>query len=115
MVKKTDYDTKVTETENKLNNHNHDKYIDNPEFNKLAVDIFNARLSEANLVAKTAFDDKLSNLNRKITKNKTDHQAKIRYFKLITNTDYIPSWQSEGLSAEAIKPLLRLTIVLHQE
>ena len=31
--------------ENKLNNHNRDKYIDNSEFNKLAVDVFNARLS----------------------------------------------------------------------
>ena len=73
MVKKTDYDTKVTEIENKLNNHNHDKYIDTPEFNKLAADVFNARLAQANLVTKTDFDDKLSNLNRKITKNKTDH------------------------------------------
>ena len=73
MVKKTDYDTKVTEIENKLNNHNHDKYIDTPEFNKLAGDVFNARLAQANLVTKTDFDDKLSNLNRKITKNKADH------------------------------------------
>ena len=31
-LKKTDYDTKVTEIENKLNNHNHDKYIATPEF-----------------------------------------------------------------------------------
>ena len=30
---------KVTEVENKLNNHNHDKYIDTSEFNKLAVDV----------------------------------------------------------------------------
>ena len=28
LVKKTDYNTKVTEIENKPNNHNHDKYID---------------------------------------------------------------------------------------
>ena len=28
---------------------------------------------QANLVTKTDFDDKLSNLNRKITKNKADH------------------------------------------
>ena len=42
-------------------------------FNKLAPDDFNARLTQANLVAKTDFDDKLSNLNRKVTKNKTDH------------------------------------------
>ena len=37
--KKTDYNTKVTEVENKLNNHNHDKYIDTSEFNKLALDV----------------------------------------------------------------------------
>ena len=28
LVKKTDYNTKVTEIENKLINHNHDKNID---------------------------------------------------------------------------------------
>ena len=38
LVKKTDYDTKITNIENKLNNHNHEKYIDTSEFNKLAVD-----------------------------------------------------------------------------
>ena len=73
QLKKTDYNTKVTEIENKLNNHNHDKYIDTSEFNKLAADVFNARLAQANLITKTEFDSKLSNLNRKITKNKTDH------------------------------------------
>ena len=56
MVKKTDYNTKVTEIENKLNNHNHDKYIDTQEFNKLAA-VFNARLAQANLVTKTTFDN----------------------------------------------------------
>ena len=73
MVKKTDYDAKVTEIENKLNNHNHDKYIDTSEFNKLAADVFNARLAQANLITKTDFDAKLSSLNRKITSNKTKH------------------------------------------
>ena len=48
LVKKTDYNTKVTEIENKLNNHNYDKYIDTSEFNKLAVDVFNARIAQAN-------------------------------------------------------------------
>ena len=70
MVKKTDYNTKVTEIENKLNNHNHDKYITTPEFNTLAA-VFNARIAQANLVTKTDFDAKLSGLNRKITQNKT--------------------------------------------
>ena len=70
LVKKTDYNTKVTEIENKLNNHNHDKYIDTSEFNKLAADVFNARLAQANLITKADFDAKLSSLNRKITANK---------------------------------------------
>ena len=73
MVKKTNYNTKVIEIQNKLNDHNHDKYITTPEFNTLAGNVFNARLAQANLVTKTDFDEKLSNLNRKITKNKTDH------------------------------------------
>ena len=65
LVKKTDYKIKVTEIENKLNNHNHDKYIDTSEFNKLATDVFNARLAQANLITKTDFDAKLSSLNKK--------------------------------------------------
>ena len=73
LVKKTDYNTKITEVENKLNNHNHDKYIDTSEFNKLAADVFNARLAQANLITKTDFDAKLSGLNKKITANKTKH------------------------------------------
>ena len=64
---------KITEIDNKLNNHNHDKYITTPEFNTLVADVFNARLSGANLVTKTDFDAKLSSLNRKITKNKRKH------------------------------------------
>ena len=73
LVNKTDYNTKVTETENKLANHNHDKYTDTQEFNRLAADVFNARIAKANLVTKTDFDAKLSSLNRKNTKNKSKH------------------------------------------
>ena len=73
QLKKTDYNIKVTEIENKLNNHNHDKYIDTSEFNKLAVDVFNARLAQSNLVTKANFGAKLSGLNRKTTQNKTKH------------------------------------------
>ena len=73
LVNKTDYNTKVTEIENKLTNHNHDKYTDTQEFNRLAADVFNARIAKANLITKTDFDAKLSSLNRKITKNKSKH------------------------------------------
>ena len=69
LVKEADYNTKVTETENKLNNHNHDKCIDTSEFNKLAADVFNARVAQANLITKTDFDAKLSSFNRKVMEN----------------------------------------------
>ena len=73
LVKKTDYNTKITDIENILNNHNHDKYVATSEFNALAANVFNARLTQANLITKTDFDAKLSSLNRKITANKTKH------------------------------------------
>ena len=73
LVKKTDYNTKITDIENKLNNHNHDKYVATLEFNTLAANLFNTRLAQANLITKTDFDAKLSSLNRKITANKTKH------------------------------------------
>ena len=65
IVKKTDYDTKITEIENKLNNHNHDKYTTTREFNTLTADVFNARLEEANLITKTDLV-KLLSFNKKI-------------------------------------------------
>ena len=49
----------MTEIENKLTYHNHDKYITTPEFNTLASDVFNARLAKANLITKADFDAKL--------------------------------------------------------
>ena len=73
VVFKTNYNTKITEIEKKLTDHNHDKYTDTQEFNKLATDVFNVRIALANLITKTDFDVKLSNLNRKITANKTKH------------------------------------------
>ena len=87
LVKKTDYNTKATEIENKLNNHNHDKYIDNLEINKLAADVFNATLARANLITKTDFDSKLSNLNKRVTSNKTKHLLVANKFKKLKAFD----------------------------
>ena len=69
LVKKTDYDIKITEIEKKLTDHNRDKYITTPEFNTLAADVFNARLAQADLITKTAFDGKLSSLTANKLKN----------------------------------------------
>ena len=99
LVKKTDYNTKVIKIENKLDNHNHDKYIDTSEFNKLATHVFNARIAQANLITKTA--------KRYFEEDGTPHylvfQPLKRYFK-ISNSDYVLSLKSKGLSTESITP-----------
>ena len=102
-------------------------YITIPEFNKLAANVFNARLAQTNLVIRTDFDVKLSSLNRTITSNKTKHLLSVNelsYFRsknyfdeagmqsyyifqpvgryLTTahrnNINYILSWHSRGLN-----------------
>ena len=50
---KTDYKTKITETEKKLTDHNQDKYVTTPEFNTLAANAFNTRLAQTNRIPKT--------------------------------------------------------------
>ena len=61
----------------KIIDHNHDKYITTPEFNKLTAESFAARLKQANLasqsdianfVNKTDFDIQVKN----VTSNKND-------------------------------------------
>ena len=39
LVKKTDYNTKISDIEKKITDHNHDKYITTPEFNTKAASI----------------------------------------------------------------------------
>ena len=108
----------------------------------MATDAFNTKILQANLVKKTDFYNKLSDLNRKITKNESDHvlvknelnklktfdfgyfigkshfeeddvqnylvfQLVHRYFKFISNTNFISEWISKGLSSESIKPPAR--------
>ena len=96
LLKKTDYNTKINETEKKISDHDHDKYITTPEFNKLTVENFAARLAQANLasksdianfVKKTDFDDKLKNLNKKVTSNKTKHLLVENEFKKLQTFD----------------------------
>ena len=79
----------MTETEKKLTDHNHDKYITTPEFNTLAASVFNARLAQANLITKTEFDAKLSSFNRKISANKSKHLLIENEFKKLKTFDSI--------------------------
>ena len=77
-----DYNTKINEIEKKIIDHDHDKCITTPEFNKLTSEKFAARLAWANLaskndiivlVKKRDFDEKLKDLNNKVTSNKAKH------------------------------------------
>ena len=73
----------------RLTDHNHGKYITTREFNTLATDVFNARLAQANLVTKAAFDAKLSILNRKVTSNKSKHLLVENKLKELETFDWI--------------------------
>ena len=45
-----------------------------------------------------------SHFDKDGTQNYSVFQPIKKYFKVITNTDYVSSWKSKGLSAESIKP-----------
>ena len=49
LVKKTEYNTKINEIENKISYHDYAKYITTQQYNKLTAENFIARLSQANL------------------------------------------------------------------
>ena len=109
LIKKTDYDTKITEIEKKLTDHKHDECVDTSKFNTLATNVFNTRIAQANLITKTDFDSSYfigkSHFEEDGTQNYLVFQPMRKYFTFITNTDYVSSWKSKGLSDENIKPL----------
>ena len=53
LVKEADYNTKISEIEKKVTDHNHDKHFTSPEFNKLTAGKIAARLAQANLESKS--------------------------------------------------------------
>ena len=59
-IKKTDYDTKLTEIKNTINDHNHHNHdITTLELNTSAADVFNAKTGQNNVTTKI----ELSSLN----------------------------------------------------
>ena len=85
--KKTDNDINISKIEKKFTDHNHNKYITAPEFNKFTAEIFAARLVEANLVTMTDFDNRLISLNRKVISNKTKNTLIENEFKKLQTFD----------------------------
>ena len=87
LVNKTDYNTKLAEIENKIKDHNHDKYITTPEFNIWAAIVFNARLLQKNLMTKTIFDNAVSSLDTYVEANQSLGASLQRTFKKLRSPD----------------------------
>ena len=91
LVKKSDYDTKSGEIENKIDHDRDNKYVTAQEFNTLTAENFATRLKQANLVIdfvkKTDFYDKLKKSYKKITSNKTKHVLVENEFKKLETYD----------------------------
>ena len=59
LSKKTDYNTKISEMENKItSDHDHDKHVTTQEFNKLTSKNITARLKQANLTCNNDLEKK---------------------------------------------------------
>ena len=92
--KKADHNTEVNETEKKITDHNHDKYIAAPEISKAAAESFVLRLKQqnlagisdiANFVKKIDFDNKLKDFTwNKNGLNKLSTQVKPISTKILT-------------------------------
>ena len=84
----------INETEEKITNHDHDKYFTIPQLYKLTEENFTqistSKFSKQKkncclLVKNTDFDDKLKNLNENLTSNKSKHFLIENKLKTLTN------------------------------
>ena len=53
LAKKTYYNTKINEIKKKITDHNHNKYIATPEFNKFTSEVFDSRLKRENFLSQS--------------------------------------------------------------
>ena len=91
MITKTDFDAKLSNLTRKITqNKSKHLFVEN-ELNQLKT------FDSSYFIGKSHFEEDG-------TQNYLVFQPMYRYFKMITNTDYISSWKSRGLSAKSIKP-----------
>ena len=82
----TALNTKAKEVEKNIPDHA--KYITTPEFNKLTVEDFAARLNQADLVNKTNFDNKITSFSKRSTSNKTKYLKVQKKLNSLVTKDY---------------------------
>ena len=91
MITKTDFDAKLSRINRKITENKTENLLVKNELNKLKT------FDSSYFIGKSHFEEDG-------TQNYLVFQPLNKYFKVITNTDYVSSWKSKGLSPESIKP-----------
>ena len=78
--------TEISEVENERPDNS--RYITTQEFNKVTAENFAARLTQANLVSKNYFDNKLTSFNKQIASNKTNHSEVPKKLNSVITKDH---------------------------
>ena len=91
MINKTDFDCKLSSLNKKATANKTKHLLAESESKKLKT------FDSSYFIGKSHFEEDG-------TQNYLVFQPINKYFKVITNTDYVSSWKSKGLSAETIKP-----------
>ena len=91
MITKTDFDAKLSSLNRKITVNKSKNLLVENELNKLKT------FDSSYFIGESHFEEDG-------TQNYLVFQPLNKYFKVITNTDYVSSWKSKGFSAESIKP-----------
>ena len=91
LITKTDFDAKQSSLNRKITQNKTKHLLVRNKLNKLKT------FDSSYFIGKSHFDEDG-------TQNYLVFQTINKYFKVITNTDYVSSWKSKGLSSESIKP-----------
>ena len=90
MITKSDFDAKLSSLNRKITENKTENLLVKNELNKLKT------FDSSYFIGKSHFEEDG-------TQNYLVFQPLNKYFKVITNTDYISSWKPKWLSAESIK------------
>ena len=91
LIKKSDFDAKLLSLNRKITANKSKHLLVENELNKLKT------FDSSYFISKSHFEEDG-------TQTYLVFQPTDKYFKVVTNTDYVLLWYSKGLSAESIKP-----------
>ena len=91
LITKPDFDVKLSSLNSKVTANKTKHFLIENEMKKLKT------FDSSYFIGKSHFEED-------VTQNYLVFQPIDKYFKVITNTDYVSWWKYKGLSAESIKP-----------